>query len=207
MNGVYNMNFSAGNARELIDGRFLEHEKLVHRVMGSKKLMKDLEDAAGLMKMTLLSGNKIMFCGNGGSAADAQHWAAEIVGRFQKERAGMAGLALTTDTSILTAVGNDYGYDRVFSRQVEGLGREGDLLVGISTSGNSKNVVEAILMAKNMGIRTLGFTAKGGGKMAELCDILLAVPTEIRPGPRKSMKSWAISFVNWWNGNEQSICD
>lgn len=78
------MNFSAGNARELIDGRFLEHEKLVHRVMGSKKLMKDLEDAAGLMKMTLLSGNKIMFCGNGGSAADAQHWAAEIVGRFQK---------------------------------------------------------------------------------------------------------------------------
>ena len=128
MNGVYNMNFSAGNARELIDGRFLEHEKLVHRVMGSKKLMKDLEDAAGLMKMTLLSGNKIMFCGNGGSAADAQHWAAEIVGRFQKERAGMAGLALTTDTSILTAVGNDYGYDRVFSRQVEGLGREGDLL-------------------------------------------------------------------------------
>ena len=114
MNGVYNMNFSAGNARELIDGRFLEHEKLVHRVMGSKKLMKDLEDAAGLMKMTLLSGNKIMFCGNGGSAADAQHWAAEIVGRFQKERAGMAGLALTTDTSILTAVGNDYGYDRVF---------------------------------------------------------------------------------------------
>ena len=78
MNGVYNMNFSAGNARELIDGRFLEHEKLVHRVMGSKKLMKDLEDAAGLMKMTLLSGNKIMFCGNGGSAADAQHWAAEI---------------------------------------------------------------------------------------------------------------------------------
>lgn len=178
MNGVYNMNFSAGNARELIDGRFLEHEKLVHRVMGSKKLMKDLEDAAGLMKMILLSGNKIMFCGNGGSAADAQHWAAEIVGRFQKERAGMAGLALTTDTSILTAVGNDYGYDRVFSRQVEGLGREGDLLVGISTSGNSKNVVEAILMAKNMGIRTLGFTAKGGGKMAELCDILLAVPTE-----------------------------
>ena len=119
-----------------------------------------------------------MFCGNGGSAADAQHWAAEIVGRFQKERAGMAGLALTTDTSILTAVGNDYGYDRVFSRQVEGLGREGDLLVGISTSGNSKNVVEAILMAKNMGIRTLGFTAKGGGKMAELGDILLAVPTE-----------------------------
>ena len=91
MNGVYNMNFSAGNARELIDGRFLEHEKLVHRVMGSKKLMKDLEDAAGLMKMTLLSGNKIMFCGNGGSAADAQHWAGPRPGRGGGRRGAGAG--------------------------------------------------------------------------------------------------------------------
>jgi D-sedoheptulose 7-phosphate isomerase len=173
-----NMNSSAGNASELIEARFLEHEKLVHRVMASKKLMRNLEDAAGLMKMTLASGNKIMFCGNGGSAADAQHWAAEIVGRFKKERQGMAGLALTTDTSILTAVGNDYGYDRIFSRQIEGLGREGDLLVAISTSGNSPNVLNAIEMARKKKIRVIGFTAKGGGKMAELCDVLLAVPAE-----------------------------
>ena len=169
MNGVYNMNFSAGNARELIDGRFLEHEKLVHRVMGSKKLMKDLEDAAGLMKMTLLSGNKIMFCGNGGSAADAQHWAAEIVGRFQKERAGMAGLALTTDTSILTAVGNDYGYDRVFSRQVEAWTGRGPSGRHLHERQQRKTWHEAILDGENMGIRTLGFSCQGGGKMAELC--------------------------------------
>ena len=119
-----------------------------------------------------------MFCGNGGSAADAQHWAAEIVGRFQKERPGMAALALTTDTSILTAIGNDYGYERIFARQVEGLGREGDVLVGISTSGNSGNVLAAIEMARTKGIRVIGFTAKGGGKMAGLCDVLLDVPSE-----------------------------
>jgi D-sedoheptulose 7-phosphate isomerase len=172
------MNSSVGNAKELIEARFLEHEKLIHRVMGSKKLMKNLEDAAGLMKMTLVSGNKIMFCGNGGSAADAQHWAAEIVGRFVKERQAMAGLALTTDTSILTAVGNDYGYDRIFARQVEGLGREGDLLVAISTSGNSGNVLNAIAAAREKKMRVIGFTAKGGGKMADLCDVLLAVPSE-----------------------------
>ena len=118
-----------------------------------------------------------MFCGNGGSAADAQHWAAEIVGRFQKERPGMAALALTTDTSILPAIGNDYGYDRIFARQVEGLGREGDVLVGSSTSGNSGNVLAAIETARAKGIRVIGFTAKGGGKMADLCDVLLVVPS------------------------------
>ena len=130
-----------GKAQELIGARLLEHEKLVHKVMGSKRLLKAIEEAAGLSSLTLASGGKVMFCGNGGSAADAQHWAAEIVGRFQKERPGMAALALTTDTSILTAIGNDYGYDRIFARQVEGLGREGDVLVGISTSGNSGNVL------------------------------------------------------------------
>ena len=111
-----------GKAQELIGARLLEHEKLVHKVMGSKRLLKAIEEAAGMISLTLASGGKVMFCGNGGSAADAQHWAAEIVGRFQKERPGMAALALTTDTSILTAIGNDYGYDRIFARQVEGLG-------------------------------------------------------------------------------------
>jgi D-sedoheptulose 7-phosphate isomerase len=172
------MTSSVGNVQEVINARFLEHEKLIHRVMGSKRLMKNLEDAAGLMKMTLASGRKIMFCGNGGSAADAQHWAAEIVGRFKKEREGMAGLALTTDTSILTAVGNDYGFDRIFARQVEGLGQEGDLLIAISTSGNSGNVIQAIEAARKKGIRVVGFTARTGGKMAEMCDILLNVPED-----------------------------
>ena len=166
-----------GKAQELIGARLLEHEKLVHKVMGSKRLLKAIEEAVGLVSLTLASGGKVMFCGNGGSAADAQHWAAEIVGRFQKERPGMAALALTTDTSILTAIGNDYGYDRIFARQVEGLGREGDVLVGISTSGNSGNVLAAIETARAKGIRVIGFTAKGGGKMADLCDVLLDVPS------------------------------
>ena len=166
-----------GKVQETINARLLEHEKLVHKVMGSKRLLKAVEEAAGMISLTLASGGKVMFCGNGGSAADAQHWAAEIVGRFQKERPGMAALALTTDSSILTAIGNDYGYDRIFSRQVEGLGREGDVLVGISTSGNSGNVVEAIAKAREKGIRVIGFTAKGGGKMADLCDVLLDVPS------------------------------
>lgn len=169
---------TGGKAQELIEARMLEHEKVIHRVMGSKKLLQALEEAAGLVTLALKAGGKVMFCGNGGSAADAQHWAAEIVGRFQKERPGMAALALTTDTSILTAVGNDYGYDTIFSRQVEGLGREGDVLVGISTSGNSANVLKAIAKAREKNMRVIGFTGKGGGKMAELCDVLLAVPAD-----------------------------
>ncbi len=172
------MTFTDGKAEELIDARLLEHEKLIHKVMGSKRLKKAMVEATGLMVMTLLSGGKILLCGNGGSAADAQHWAAELVGRFQKERKGMAALALTTDTSILTAIGNDYGYEEIFSRQVEGLGCEGDLLIGISTSGNSGNVLRAIATAREKKMRVLGFTARGGGKMAALCDVLLDVPTE-----------------------------
>ena len=120
-----------------------------------------------------------MFCGNGGSAADSQHLAAEFVGRFQKERAGLPAIALTVDTSILTAVGNDYGYDKVFVRQVQALARPGDVLVGISTSGNSANVVEAVELAKSMGVYCVGMTAVGGGKMKELCDECIAVPAQV----------------------------
>ena len=163
----------------LIEERFEEHAKLIHRVMTSKKLMRSIEDAAALWKIALAAGHKLLFCGNGGSAADSQHWAAEIVGRFQKERAGMPAIALTTDTSILTAIGNDYGYDRIFARQVEALGQEGDVLVALSTSGNSPNVLAAIGVAKARGMKVVGFTAQGGGAMAELCDVLLAVPTKV----------------------------
>lgn len=120
-----------------------------------------------------------MFCGNGGSAADSQHLAAEFVGRFQKERAGLPAIALTVDTSILTAVGNDYGYDKVFVRQVQALARPGDVLVGISTSGNSANVVEAVELAKSMGVFCVGMTADGGGKMNLLCDECIAVPAKV----------------------------
>ena len=126
----------------------------------------------------LRAGRKVMFCGNGGSAADSQHLAAELVGRYKMERKAMASIALTVDTSILTAIGNDYGYDDVFRRQVEGLGEAGDVLIGLSTSGNSKNVLLAMQQAKEMGITTLALTGAGGGRMAEQADICLAVPAK-----------------------------
>ena len=164
---------------EIIEQRFEEHLRLVQKVRNSKKLMKDIALAAAMMKVALASGHKIMFCGNGGSAADSQHWAAEIVGRFQKERKGMPAIALTVDTSILTAIANDYGYDRVFARQVEALGNAGDVLVAVSTSGNSANVLAAIEEAKAKGIKTIGMTAAGGGKMAEVCDVCLVIPDKV----------------------------
>lgn len=128
--------------------------------------------ACGIVAMTdcLRSGGKVMACGNGGSAADAQHFAAELIGRFERERQELAAIALTTDTSILTAVGNDYSYDEIFSKQVRGLGKQGDVLIGISTSGNSKNVVQAIEAAKKLRIKIIALTGNGGGKIAKLLD-------------------------------------
>lgn len=131
------------------------------------------------MAERLRRGCKVLVCGNGGSAADAQHFAAELSGRYVKERRALAGLALTTDTSALTAIGNDYGFDRVFSRQVEALGRPGDLLVGISTSGNSPNVLEAVEAAKELGMRTLGLLGRDGGRLKAACDDALVVPSPV----------------------------
>ena len=135
---------------------------------------KTLPDAVaqGVLAMAqcLQSGGKVMACGNGGSAADAQHFAAELIGRFERERQELAAIALTTDSSILTAVGNDYSYDEVFSKQVRGLGKKGDVLLAISTSGNSKNVVKAIEAAKKIGIKIIALTGNGGGKIATLLD-------------------------------------
>ena len=129
----------------------------------------------------LKAGNKLMFAGNGGSAADAQHWAGELVSRFNFDRPGLAGIALTTDTSILTAIGNDYGYDYVFARQVEALGRKGDLLFAISTSGNSKNILRAIDVARKAGIGVVGFTGNAGGAMAGACDVCFRMPSGETP--------------------------
>ncbi len=130
----------------------------------------DIVNFGILLGKRLKNGNKVMICGNGGSAADAQHFAAEIVGRFEKERKAYPAIALTTDTSALTAIGNDYGFEKVFSRQVEGLGQKGDILIGISTSGNSANVIEAVNIAKEMGIFTVGFLGKDGGKLKDIVD-------------------------------------
>ena len=128
---------------------------------------------------SLRAGGKILFCGNGGSAADAQHLAAELVVRYVKNRKALAALALTTDTSILTACSNDFSYDDIFVRQVEALARPGDVLVGISTSGRSPNVLKALAAAKNMGVFTAGFSGQKGGDMTAICDVTLMVPSTV----------------------------
>ena len=138
-------------------------------------ILAQAEDMAERLKR----GCRILVCGNGGSAADAQHFAAELSGRYVKERRALAGIALTVDTSALTAIGNDYGYDRVFSRQVEALGRPGDLLVGLSTSGNSPNIILAVEAAKGLGMRTLGLLGRDGGRLKHLVDDALVVPSTV----------------------------
>jgi D-sedoheptulose 7-phosphate isomerase len=136
---------------------------------------------AAAIAAALRAGNKLLLVGNGGSAADAQHIAAEIVGRYKQERPAYAAIALTTDTSALTAISNDYGYDQVFARQVEGLGRPGDVLLAISTSGRSPNILNALAEARAHGLTTIGFTGAKGHAMAEFCDLLLIAPSEDTP--------------------------
>lgn len=155
------------------------HLETINAVMNNME--EELAKAAALAADVLKRGNKILLCGNGGSAADAQHIAAELTGRYKIERRGLPGIALTTDTSALTAIGNDYGYNRVFDRQVEALANEGDLLIGISTSGNSANVISALKLAKEMGCATVGFSGRDGGAMTELCDVNLVVPSDDTP--------------------------
>lgn len=137
--------------------------------------------AAGACVAALRAGGKLLLCGNGGSAAEAQHWAAELVSRFNYDRPGLAAIALTTDGSILTGIGNDYGYARIFARQVEALGRAGDMLLALSTSGRSPNVLEALRAARARGMGTIGFTGEAGEAMAELCDICIRVPSASTP--------------------------
>lgn len=127
----------------------------------------------------LSNGNKVIFCGNGGSAADSQHLAAELMGRYKVDRDPMAAISLTVDTSALTAIGNDYGYDQVFSRQLKGIGKKGDVLVGISTSGNSRNILDAFTVAKELGIRTVALTGESGGAMKSQADLCLNVPSSV----------------------------
>lgn len=138
-----------------------------------------LVEAARNTAQALRAGNKLMVAGNGGSAADAQHLVAEFVCRLCEDRPALRAVALTTDSSILTAVGNDYGFDRIFARQLEAIGQRGDIFLGISASGNSPNILRALEQARSMGIRTLGLTGKSGGKMQPLCDLCLCVPSTV----------------------------
>ena len=140
-----------------------------------------IERMAKLFGSTLARGRTIFFCGNGGSAAEAQHLAAELVGRFVRERRALPAVALTTDSSILTSVGNDYGFARIFSRQIEALGRRGDLLVVLTTSGKSPNVLAAVRAARARGLRVAGLTGAGGAAFARRCDLCIVVPSRSTP--------------------------
>jgi len=133
----------------------------------------------GLTADSMRSGGKLLVAGNGGSAADSQHLVAELVGRLTVDRPALRAIALTTDSSILTSIGNDFAYDYVFARQIEALGQPGDVFLGISTSGNSKNIVRALHQAKQQGVHTIGFSGNGGGAMRELCDFNIVIPSKI----------------------------
>jgi len=146
-----------------------------------RELASKIAAVADLLIEALGSGKKLLVMGNGGSAADAQHFAAEIVGRFKMERRGLPAIALTTDSSILTAIGNDYGFDQIFRRQIEALACEGDVVVGISTSGTSRNVYEALLLADERGCRTIGLLGRDGGTIREIVDMDLTVPCDDTP--------------------------
>jgi D-sedoheptulose 7-phosphate isomerase len=149
-----------------------EHLTVIQSIHAQQPL---LERIASEMTTAVVAGKKVLWCGNGGSAADSQHLAAELMGRFRRERRALASIALTTDTSILTAIGNDYGYEHVFRRQVEALCQKGDILVGISTSGNSKNVCLALEEAKKRGAFTVAFTGQGGGAMVGIAHAALCI--------------------------------
>ena len=165
---------------------------LIQMMMSDDVLLGSLEEVIEACILSLNSGGKILLAGNGGSAADAQHIAGEFVSRFEFDRPGLACIALTTDTSILTAIGNDYGFERLFSRQIQALGRAGDVFIGYSTSGQSSNVINALRVARDQGLVTVAMTGNRGGPMLELSDHVLAVPSPIPRAYKKAILYWAI---------------
>ncbi len=166
------------NSTQNLQNAIAEHQAMFAKL---GELIPQIAAVAEELKACLKRGGKILLMGNGGSAADSQHIAAEIVGRYKKERRGLPAIALTTDTSILTSVGNDYGYDYIFARQIEALCRAEDVVIGITTSGNSKNVVAAIEEANKIGATTIGLTGGTGGKLSSLCKFNLVMPSKDTP--------------------------
>jgi D-sedoheptulose 7-phosphate isomerase len=156
------------------------------KILTDDSMIKNIEDCAAIITAAFKSGNKVLLCGNGGSAADAQHLAAEFTGRFYTDRNALPAEALHCNTSYLTAVANDYSYDVVYSRMVTGIGNKGDVLMGFSTSGNSKNIVAALEAAKEKGMHTIGFTGENGGKMKSISDHLFNVPSNDTPRIQES---------------------
>ena len=157
-----------------------EKEEVLQKIRTTGYL--DVVNEAGMrLAQIIKQGNKVLLAGNGGSAADAQHFAGEIVGRFLMERNAIPALSLCVDPSVMTCIGNDYGYEEVFARQVQGLGKEGDAFIGISTSGNSENIIRAITEARKKNMFVVGFLGKDGGKIKDLCDVALVVPSNSTP--------------------------
>lgn len=166
---------------EDIKARLIESANVKIKISENKELLEKILGVSNEIAQALGNGKKILICGNGGSAADAQHIAAELVGKFMKERRALPAIALNTNTSVITAIGNDYSYDDIFARQVEAFGTSGDILIGISTSGNSKNVLKAFEIAKKISIMTVALTGQSGGKMKEMVDICINVPSSLTP--------------------------
>jgi D-sedoheptulose 7-phosphate isomerase len=169
----------AGSISDFARKRLIEGTAVLQAVAADSALHAALEEAAEKTAAAMKSGHKLMVAGNGGSAADAQHVVAEFVSRLCEERPAMRAVALTTNSSVLTAVGNDYGYERVFGRQIEALGQAGDVFMAISTSGNSPNVLHALERAREMGIATIGLCGRTGGSMPPLCDYCIRIPSDV----------------------------
>ena len=171
----------AGAARSAIVAYLVESRDAVQAAIDDADFLATVEAIVDKVAEVIAAGRKVLLAGNGGSAADAQHLAGEFVSRFYYDRAPAAALALTTDSSVLTAIGNDYGYERVFERQVLGLGAAGDALIAISTSGRSPNILRAIEAARRKGLAVIGFTGRSGGDMAARCDLCLCAPADATP--------------------------
>ena len=171
---------------QYIKSHFEDSIQVKNQILQDKALIELIQKVALITTNAYKNGFKTMLAGNGGSAADAQHIAGEFVSRFYFDRPGIPSIALTTDTSILTAIGNDYGYDRLFSRQVQAQGVKGDIFIGISTSGNSTNIIEALKVCKEKEIISIGLTGQSGGKMADLCDYCIKVPSNCTPRIQES---------------------
>jgi D-sedoheptulose 7-phosphate isomerase len=189
------------DSSSVFDRAIAEHLTVVGSLRDQQPLLQRIAEE---MTSAILAGKKVLWCGNGGSAADSQHLAAELMGRFRRERCALPSIALTTDTSILTAIGNDYGYERVFQRQVEALCTKGDVLVGISTSGSSKNVCAALGTARQMGAYTIAFTGQGGGAMGAVADVTLSIASKDTARIQEAHILCGHMLCDWV---ERSVCE
>jgi D-sedoheptulose 7-phosphate isomerase len=158
-----------------------ESLRVTNLILKDQVIQKLIKESAAICSRSLKKGNKIIFAGNGGSAADAQHLAAELVNRFSFDRPALAAVAITTDSSIITSISNDYEFERLFARQLEAIGKKGDVFISLSTSGNSTNILVGLKEAKKLGMFTIGLTGKSGGKMNRLCDRIIKVPSDETP--------------------------